>query len=62
MDKKCPKCNGQRSITCSICNGSGEDRRFGRPQQCHPCHGSGQEECPSCDGKGQIPIEPPFRV
>jgi DnaJ-class molecular chaperone len=58
--EKCDKCNGEGTIPCPACNGSGQferiDEGFGKETRivnCSSCRGSGTKTCGRCGGSGQ---------
>ncbi len=57
----CPKCGGNRTVTCDYpgCNGSGVIHRPPPqlPLECPKCNGTGQMICPRCRGEGRIQID-----
>ena len=40
----CPRCKGEGSIDCTVCNNDGDERG------CAKCDGEGGETCPLCQG------------
>src|SRR6185437_15527458 len=54
----CPKCHGQRTISCSACQGSGETSFGGITiGTCRECDGTGQHRCNVCGGSGEVEAE-----
>jgi len=54
----CPKCHGQRTISCPICGGTGKRSLAGIPiGACKECKGSGHERCDACGGSGEVERE-----
>src|SRR5262245_10363088 len=51
----CPKCHGQRTISCPACSGLG-GRCFAGVVVgiCGQCHGSGQCRCDVCGGAAEV--------
>lgn len=49
--KKCPRCDGDKVITCSACHGSG---RHGTDpdKSCPECQGKKKKDCWQCNGSG----------
>jgi DnaJ-class molecular chaperone len=45
----CKTCNGNKKITCPICNGSGKVNG----KECHACGGDMKKICPTCQGTGK---------
>jgi len=60
----CPKCHGQRTISCPACRGRGKKLIAGIPiGRCKECDGSGQRRCDVCGGAGEVtPISEPART
>jgi len=51
----CPKCHGQRTISCTFCGGSGRRSIAGVTiGNCKECNGAGQRRCDVCGGTGEI--------
>ncbi len=54
----CPRCRGQRSISCSRCSGSGKWLIAGITiGKCKECDGTGRHRCDVCGGIGEIEAE-----
>lgn len=61
---KCARCTGtgkiDRKVTCTVCNGTGEDKY----DKCYNCNGRGyvyeKVTCPDCKGEGTINEPVPF--
>jgi hypothetical protein len=55
----CPKCRGQRTISCTLCGGSGKRLTAGITiSNCKECNGTGQRRCDVCSGTGEIEAAP----
>ena len=51
----CPKCRGQRIISCTLCGGSSKQSICGIAiGNCKECNGTGQRFCDVCGGSGEI--------
>jgi len=51
----CPKCRGQRTMTCTVCGGSGKPYIAGITiGNCKECNGIGRRRCDVCGGAGEI--------
>src|SRR5215471_16692081 len=51
----CPRCRGQRSISCNRCGGSGKWLIAGITiGKCKECDGTGRHRCDVCGGIGEI--------
>jgi DnaJ-class molecular chaperone len=51
----CPKCHGQRTITCLVCRGTGKRSIAGIAiGNCKECNGRGQRLCDVCGGSGEV--------
>jgi DnaJ-class molecular chaperone len=54
----CPKCNGDETIECPRCEGTGQmsPGPFAGVADidCARCNGSGEVNCPKCKGKGEL--------
>ncbi len=48
---KCPRCNGKRSIFCTRCGGTKEDKLG---EVCPQCMGIGIVCCSTCYGSGKV--------
>jgi hypothetical protein len=46
----CPQCEGDGSVVCEACEGTGADDDG---NECETCSGSGDDVCPACDGSGE---------
>jgi hypothetical protein len=49
----CPRCTGGGKERCSICAGTGRERRYS-DVSCVSCAGSGERICSQCRGSGSI--------
>ncbi len=50
----CPACDGEATIVCVECRGSGQEWQSGGGlTPCFRCHGEGRTPCPDCDGTGR---------
>jgi DnaJ-class molecular chaperone len=51
---KCPRCNGQGTVTCTRCNGKGVEIAALKvyTEKCPKCYGKGEIKCPLCGGRG----------
>lgn len=47
--QRCPRCNGEKKISCGYCSSSWEKRKL-----CGECRGTGKAICPTCNGCGWI--------
>lgn len=67
-DGKCTECNGDKTVVCDACDGSGEcsacdgSGRYpcyscDQTGECSYCGGSGEEDCDDCDGDGWVWVE-----
>jgi DnaJ-class molecular chaperone len=54
----CPKCNGDETIECPKCEGTGlmspGPSADVADTDCVRCNGSGEVNCPKCKGKGEL--------
>jgi len=54
----CPKCHGQRTTSCPVCEGSGNSSLAGiSVGACKECKGSGRQRCNFCGGSGEVERE-----
>jgi len=57
---ECPECDGDGTIICWNCGGSGDadthpdDEEVG---ECEECQGFGWIDCDWCDGNGEVPAK-----
>ena len=51
---KCPRCNGQGTVTCPRCDGKGIEIAALKvyTEKCPKCYGKGEIKCPLCGGGG----------
>jgi hypothetical protein len=52
--ESCTDCEGQGTVECGQCEGSGETDAMGETEECPVCDGSGTIMCEDCDGAGWI--------
>jgi DnaJ-class molecular chaperone len=51
----CPKCHGQRTVSCGACHGSGKTSVAGITiGTCEECNGTGQRCCDVCGGSAEV--------
>jgi DnaJ-class molecular chaperone len=57
----CPKCHGQRTVSCLECHGSGKKSIMAIPfGDCKECGGTGRRRCDVCGGMGEVENEQPY--
>jgi hypothetical protein len=56
-ENTCDHCDGNRTVECSECYGTGEVSDDGEDVTCSSCGGDGEEECGYCDGNGRVDCE-----
>lgn len=61
MPKKlCPRCHGQRTISCLACHGTGKKTIVNISiGKCKECGGTRRRLCDVCSGAGEVEREPP---
>jgi len=48
----CPRCAGNCSVKCKVCDGTGSGSWLFLRRPCHTCSAKGLLPCPSCQGQG----------
>jgi DnaJ-class molecular chaperone len=53
--KLCPKCHGQRTISCPACHGTGKKTIANTSvSDCEECGRTGRRLCDVCSGTGEV--------